>query len=466
MRGGSTILKKLVNSYNNNDFDFDNIYYLGKKITFLNGVKDMLKNAYNNVRDENVRYNILEFRNMMDDQLRYLRKNPSLKAQKAGDVIAGAIKRKSTKQFEPAPAPLPSPAQTPYDNVNRIKRFLKDKLILNKFSLQNRINRYNVIRKALNELKPDDCLKKKGEGYTIRNIVNLEKKIGTKSKIGTIYLTSVPNNLGSFPIASKVMIDSPENILETTLMEKITETIILKGYSKHFVIMYKDTLCSKEKSPSKIKLVNYNELCNGDLKTLTNNIDLLSNEELIFNLSFQCFISISTYHHMLNYTHQDCHFGNFLYQLNNETGYYHYIYKVNSNKFEFYLKSCPYNITIFDYGLSEEIEDLLPAGILTHTTEISNDYDRIINAFINKKSGGWVVHKDLPPKQINDKMLKIQEEINNASTKANRKQKVSIFKISLFIKIIELFQTYAPADMLLNDRPTNVINKQPFYISM
>lgn len=401
--------------------------------------------------------------------------------KKAANILKSAIKRKITKPFVPTPAPAPAPIptptltpaptptpmQTPFDNLKVIKNFLKDKLILNKYTLTNRINRYKIINKRLDQLKKDDCLEKKGEGYTIRNIVNLEKRIGTKSKIGTIYLTSIPNNLGAFPIASKVMKNIPENILETELMKNITENIILKGYSKHFTIMYKDTLCSKEKYPEKAKLVNYNELCNGDLKTLANDVNLLSNEELVFNLLFQSFISIATFHNILNYTHQDAHSGNFLYQLNNETGYYHYIFKVGNNKIEFYLKSCKYNICIYDFGLAELIEDVQPAGNLTAVTEISNDYDRIVNVFKSKKTGGWVKIPNYPPKEINDKMVKITNELFYIANDAGKqKMKISTFKILMFLKIIDMFKKYSPAGMILNVKPPNVLNDNPYYISM
>jgi predicted unusual protein kinase regulating ubiquinone biosynthesis (AarF/ABC1/UbiB family) len=56
---------------------------------------------------------------------------------------------------------------------------------------------------------------------------------------------------------------------------------------------------------------------------------------------------------MLNYIHRDAHYGNFLYQENNEIGYYHYIF----NGKNYYLKSCKYNIMIYDFGFANEINN-------------------------------------------------------------------------------------------------------------
>lgn len=445
----------------------------------------------------------------------------------AGGVIAGAIKRKATKQFEPAPkpkpkeakpnpldvlsdfnknriakgkaaktglkkpskpkvapappppapppapeppAPPPAPPLTPllkpaesfdYDNINRIKRFLKDKLILNKYTLKNRINKYRVIRQQLDKLKEHDCLEVKGEGFTIRNIVNLEKKMGTASVEGAIYLTSIPNSLGKFPIASKVMKETPSNKLETKLMESITQDILLKGYSKHFNIIYKATICKDKKVKPNQRLVNYNELSNGDLKMLIKNRDVVGNSDIFFNIFFQTFISIGTFQNLVGYYHNDAHFGNFLYQLNNEVGYYHYIHDGKS----FYLKSCPYNIIIYDYGLSKEIRNASNGDRIS----IHNDYDRINYAFYNKSlrdkfgDGGWIDFKDLPLNADNNKAKGIQDKLDVFLNKARTTP--DQFKKDIFTHIIELFIRDAPKGMIVLKAPPNVLNKNPFYVS-
>jgi len=98
-------------------------------------------------------------------------------------------------------------------------------------------------------------------------------------------------------------------------------------------------------------MTNWPKNLDGDLKMLMTQRELLKNNELIMNLLFQTFISIGTFHNIAGYVHRDTHHGNFLYQKNNDEGYYEY----SLNGKSYYLKSCGYNIMIYDFGLSEEI---------------------------------------------------------------------------------------------------------------
>jgi hypothetical protein len=347
---------------------------------------------------------------------------------------------------------------------------LNNRLTTSKNTLLNRINNYRLLKKKLSLLKANDCLERKVfngvAGYTIRNIINLERRIGTKSKYGTIYLTSIPKISGVYPIASKVMKNDTDNINEVYIMTKITADIILKKVSKHFLMIYGDCSCSK-RIASKIKLVSINELADGDLKMLINMREVAGNSELMFNILFQTFISIATFHNIAGYTHRDAHYGNFLYQTNSEKGYYHYIF----NGKDYYLKATKCNIIIFDYGFARKI---LPynkgseiALINRQNKKITEDYQRIINAFFNKNSGGWGSFPRLPAEPTNRKMLDIAIKIddiyskefiyNNGTTDYAKK----IFEI-----IIEkIFLKYSPKGMFLTLRPLDVINSTPYRIN-
>jgi len=347
---------------------------------------------------------------------------------------------------------------------------LLNRLTTSKNTLLNRINNYRLVKQKLSLLNANDCLERKVfngvAGYTIRNIINLEKKIGTKSKYGTIYLTSIPKISGVYPIASKVMKNDTDNINEVYIMTKITADIILKKVSKHFLMIYGDCSCSK-RIASKIKLISINELADGDLKMLINMREVAGNNELMFNILFQTFIAIATFHNIAGYTHRDAHYGNFLYQTNSEKGYYHYIF----NGKDYYLKATKCNIIIFDYGFARKI---LPynkgseiALINRQNKKITEDYQRIINAFFNKNSGGWGSFPRLPAEPTNSKMLDIAIKIddiyskefiyNNGTTDYAKK----IFEI-----IIEkIFLKYSPKGMFLTLRPPDVINSTPYRIN-
>jgi len=354
-------------------------------------------------------------------------------------------------------------------NANIIKSFLQDKLVINKYNLANRVNNYYLIKKKLSLLRNSDCLEKKtfneGNGYTIRNIINLEKRIGSKSKYGTIYLTSIPNIIGIYPIATKIMKNDNDNIGEVKLMTTITNNIILKKKSRHFLIIFGSCTCTK-RIAEKLRLISINELANGDLKMLVNNKDLLGDVELLTNLLFQTYISIATFQNLVGYVHKDAHYGNFLYQLNNEMGYYHYIFDGK----DYYLKACKYNIIIFDYGFARRINMNAKYDLVLSNREsrkIFEDYRRIINAFMNKKSG-WGNYLNLPDVNINNKMLEIAAILDRilynelTATTINNQQ----FHVRIFNSIIEdIFLKYTPRGMFITQRPPNVINVAPFVIN-
>ena len=351
--------------------------------------------------------------------------------------------------------------------IRKIKNFITDKTITNRYKLINRINRYNILKKKIALLKYNDCLEKKdfnGEkGYTIRNIINLIKKIGSKSRYGNIYLTSIPNTLGPYPIATKVMKRDNDNILEVNIMTKITSNIILKKLSKHFLIIYGSCSCTS-KIAEKLRLISINELADGDLKTLLTDRELLQNQELLFNLIFQTFISIGTYHNLVGYIHGDSHYGNYLYQQNNEVGYYHYVF----NGIDYYLKSCKLNIIIFDYGFSKKINNVNSTlHIKKINKDIFEDYRRIIHAFMNKKSG-WGHYKNLPNGQTNDMILEMTSILDKIIYLELTSQVATLsktFSITLFKSIIDdVFLKYTPKDMFITARPPNVINESPFII--
>lgn len=354
-------------------------------------------------------------------------------------------------------------------NANIIKSFLQDKLVINKYNLTNRVNNYYLIKKNISLLRNSDCLEKKtfnGEnGYTIRNIINLERKIGSKSRYGTIYLTSVPNLLGVYPIATKIMKNDNDNIGEVNLMTTITNKIILKKLSRHFLIIFGSCTCTK-RIAEKLRLISINELANGDLRMLINSKEFLMDTELLLNSLFQTYISIASFQNLVGYIHKDAHYGNFLYQLNNEMGYYHYVFDGK----DYYLKACKYNIIIFDYGFARKINMNVKFDLVLSNKEskkIFEDYRRIINAFMNKRSG-WGKYLKLPDERTNNIILEIAAKLDKmiynelTSNTANNQQ----FHVRLFNSIIEeIFLKYTPRDMFITQRPSNVINENPFIIS-
>jgi hypothetical protein len=319
-----------------------------------------------------------------------------------------------------------------------------------KNNLKNRIVLYKSVDKILSKLSNYECLEKlRDEKYKIRDIINLEKRIGSKSKYGLIFLSTIVDKSHKFLMVSKVMKEDESNDNETYLMKQITDNVLLKGKSKHFVFLYKFFICEKPNFPTNKRLLSINELATGDIKTLFENKVILNNDELLMNLFFQTFVSIATFQNLINHVHKDTHYGNFLYQENYETGYYHYIF----NKKSYYLKSCEYNVMIYDYGFSQNID--YHSKLSKYNKHIALDYLRISNAYLNKKYG-WGEYYELPKPQFNDSMLDIIKILEG----------IAYYNQSdYFEQVIQrVFIPYSPRGMFLTTRPPNVINQKPFNI--
>lgn len=358
--------------------------------------------------------------------------------------------------------------------ANRIQRFLKNKLIVNKFTLDNRVKFSKYLQARLKSISDDDCLETKifkdgVKGYTIKNTIDLVKKIGTESAFGAIYLSNIKDGLGGYSIISKVMAASKDNLQEIKLMRLITDKLLITKKSKHFAAVHKHAICNstviknhegnKIIMPPRLKLVSINELAHGDLKTLVKNRDVAGNTDLMLNLLFQVFISIGTFQNLVGYVHNDAHHGNFLYQKNNEKGYYEY--EFNGKKY--YLKACGYNMMIYDFGLSKNISTA--AKLKQNENKITQDYYRIIHAFLSK-SYGWGDYYDLPLGQCDTKVISMRKILMDIMIECNTK-KINKTSKEIFKNILEkVLIPHASTDMFLTSKPnSNIINSTPYKIN-
>lgn len=262
--------------------------------------------------------------------------------------------------------------------ATKIQKFMKKHIIFKYFALDERIRYFNYVQNFLKDIPEDSCVTQKQftnrngqhhNGLTIDNIIDLEKQMGRRSAYGIIYRTSVKNMLGRFPIASKLMEKNQDNTKEVQLNTIFSNKILKNKLSRHFLLCYKTFTCSTSTPSYYIAL---NELALGDLwslcKTGSNNyiIQFLQNDSVLLNIILQCLLSVATFH-KLGYIHQDCHGGNFLYHMTEDTSGY-YRYKILGK--DFYLKNCGYTMMIYDFGLAEE-----------YTTKRPDYYDHYDNTF-------------------------------------------------------------------------------------
>lgn len=351
-----------------------------------------------------------------------------------------------------------------------------------KYNLDKRIFYYKHITNILKDINDKQCLKeytinsKKNEdvrGYNIDDRIFLIKRFGSASKYGYIYITSIKNEVGKYPIASKIMINNRDNLFEIEINMKITDKIIKNMISRHFILTYKVISCnrmSNQNLPDIILnekyLVLLNELARGDLKQLCYNINFLKNDSVLYNVFIQIMLSISTFHH-LGFVHGDCHWGNFLYHMNYlvaKNGYYHYsIYGKN-----YYLKSCEYTMYIYDFGFAKKIKSV-------KKSRIDSDYSRVINAFRNKKiePHSWIsVDNNLPSDEIGEYVKTVGKAIHNKTTKVSGSDSTMYENNSKYLKKLTIYIILpillkAPNKIFVDKLPANatVINKKPYYIN-
>ena len=317
-----------------------------------------------------------------------------------------------------------------------------------KSSLEERIKEYEDIIKIFDKIDYHTCLEKTATNgiktYTLRdhNNIKLYEKMGSPSSNGKLYFTTVNDKL----IISKVMRYTTKNKNETNINEWITNNLILKKASKHFALTYKTTECIITNDLDKgEKLVNYIELCNGDLSTLKNKIK----GEILINIIFQALIAIGTCHYRVGFCHLDAHEKNFLYKDNSENKdgyYYYYIY----NEQKFYIKSCIYNIFIIDFGLSEPIN-------IVNSENIIDDYLIFITYF----QGLYDNETNIILNNIHTNLKKISSDIKSSNIND------TFIKNEIFNKIIiEVFKVYGEKEGIFTMvAPKNIINNDPFIIN-
>jgi hypothetical protein len=349
--------------------------------------------------------------------------------------------------------------------VKRIQKFLKAAFIKNRFKLNNRIKYHNYINTKLKDITDIECLEEKSikgvDGFTIRNIINLEKQIGTEGFNGNIYLTSIKGAFGSYPIVTKLMENNAQNKNEISIMNFITDNIVLQGKSKHFLMCYKSCTCNIADYPKNRALICINEIANGDLNDLIDNASIVSNKKLLYNLLFQCFIAVATFHNSVNNVHQDIHAGNFLWQKNNEKGYYHYIFKGES----YYLEACEYNVMLYDFGYARVIRS--KKSIL----KILADFSELMPSFLkNEFEDDLPMPHDDVVKELYSFIDILMDEYKVISEKytassSSPKSKSTNYQEVYFKYVIDNIMTkYTPKDMFTTEKPRKIINKIPYYI--
>lgn len=362
---------------------------------------------------------------------------------------------KDVKNLKNIPKAEPEPTPIPPEKSKSKTIFIKedtDATSQNKYSLDKRIKLYNKAKIYLDKISEKECITRVKSGsrelMTLSNILFMDKKIGTESAYGAIYLSSV-KNVPDLSVVSKLTQSTKENLTELIIMEELTEKLLKTKKTKHFPLLYTTHICPDLKE--KLALVSVNELCNGDLKMLVEDPSYNDMKpETIANIIYQIFISLITFHNF-GYLHNDTHWGNFLYQNNSEEGFYEYQWKED----RFFIPSCPYNIMLYDFGLSKKLKNL-------KKKECYREIMRPLPAFQPKDMRGW--NSGAKKRDINDKIEKIIYELFDISYFGGKNANT---KNDVFVVILEILNNQF-GDMIFKttlNKDDIILNDEPFIIA-
>jgi len=396
-----------------------------------------------------------------------------------------------------------------YPFINRVSGNINDRIIY-----YNNITRYIKIDKKNNNY----CMRfykydiNNQPIFRIGTDIILKNKIGSDSVYGIVYLSSFRDKLKKlYKFATKITYLSNEIKNEILLLKKVNK-LTINNICPHFPIIYGILNCDDfmnfynsynnfnnsnskidnnyisnlnlypefiKKNYNKHLISIFNELANGDLKSFL--LIYYHNNINFFNALAQIYISIMFFQFYTNYSHNDTHWGNFLYHKIKPGGYFHY--KIYDK--DYYIENIGFLWVIWDFGKSNKIiiKDIYDSYL------IKSDFKRIINAFtytynsFNNYFRGWINFSDKEFYNGND-VLKFKNDfiksINNDYVITINKIYYDIFDNFIIpidtnpsannIKKVfynNILDTLVRYNIIFNtiDKNANIINKKPFIIA-
>jgi hypothetical protein len=365
--------------------------------------------------------------------------------------------------------------------VKKIHKLFKPYVKRTSVNIIDRINYFIIMKKYLLSIKEkNNCLRLYNIETNPANIVYrigrkiiLDKKIGTPSAYGIVFLSHFKSNvkygtkfdkLNKFAI--KITNQSADNRKEIKILKKLTSYVI-ESKCPHFPISYGSLSCDnpniksnnsddysivKNKHKNKLYLpeminknksflIQINELASGDFHSLfskSNNLDVL-------NAISQVLISIMFLNNYTNCYHNDAHTGNFLYHKIKPGGYFHY----NLYGQDYYLENQGYLWVIWDFGFISPHSVYIKNGTNKIYKPINTDFSIIINAIgyynvffkSNVRIFKTLLQKEIAAYHFITDSAKL-EELNK--------------------KILNFLTVHYP--LFTTIKPANIINKNPYII--
>ena len=266
-----------------------------------------------------------------------------------------------------------------------------------KFNLNNRITYYKIINKYIknqNKFDPEKCFKFGKNITKIGSNIIIDKKIGTESNYGIVFLTYYNDKNGKKIVFATKIIDSSKkyNIIESNILKYLTKLNIKYKLCPHFPITYAILNCNntsviKNKNMfkhlyNKKLMFIFNELAHDNLYNLM--YFKIIDAKILYNALAQIFMAIMFFNKYTNAFHFDGHCGNYLYHKITPGGYFHY----HINGEDYYIENIGYLWIIWDFGLivpfNRNNYSKSLAFIYDLKLPINYDYIKILHCFTSK----------------------------------------------------------------------------------
>lgn len=287
---------------------------------------------------------------------------------------------------------------------------------------------------------------------------------------GTTFSTTLKFNNKSYDMILKVQQISNETKMELNIIRRLSSMLKL---NHHFIKYYHGFA-----NPNMIKIFNnrdnktkpiknyevlFIEKFQGDVeslfKTPNNRMYFVNSFETQKNFISQILISIFSLHNFTNCYHNDTHWGNFLYAINEnltQNSYFEYI--LNNKKY--YLKKTQYKIVIWDFGRCQQIKQRNILHTIDpnyrNTSMMFHDYQwilHIIQETFCKKFNLQILNNHI------ERILNISHKYNNILVRMNNTSRIQNIE-NEFIKELMLNK------LIFDTKPNNANIESTFYINL
>jgi hypothetical protein len=324
--------------------------------------------------------------------------------------------------------------------------------------------------KNKNNLCIKDYKNKQVIGDTDNNkYIILDKRIGSESVYGEVYLSHFYKKLGSFAI--KISSRNLENFRKEIEILKILTNEVLTFKCPHFPIIYGSINCNFNKENNNEIMV-LNELANGDFYSF---YKLYSDkDDLILNAIAQIILSLLFFYQRTKLFHKDTHGGNFLYHKIKPGGYFHYrLYGK-----DYYLKNLGFLWVCWDFGLATKITNKNKSNVHYDILRILgiidniNDDIKLLDLFKTKNID------EIKDKKKRSKLLQRKQYITNMTYSKylndtlndviyDIKAKYTGTDISILddLSLYLIEEAFKKIPSFTDITPSNIINKNPYILN-